>query len=160
MTRSDDPIDRSGTRARFWETVPLRAMTPHEWEALCDGCGKCCLNKLEDEETGEVALTRVACRLLDAETCRCGQYETRRTYVPECIMLTPDTIAEIAYWLPETCAYKLLHEGQTLKDWHPLITGDPNSVHRAGVSVQGWTVPEFEVDDDDLEDHIIREPTG
>ena len=153
-----DPIDRDGLRDRFWERVPLANLAPREWEALCDGCGKCCLNKLEDEETGEVALTRVACRLLDGETCRCGQYDIRKTLVPECIVLTPATISEVAYWLPETCAYKLLHEGQPLFDWHPLISGNPDTVHHAGVSVRGWTVPEFEVDEDDWEDHIIEEP--
>jgi uncharacterized cysteine cluster protein YcgN (CxxCxxCC family) len=156
----DDPIDRKGLRPRFWERLPLTHLTPSEWEALCDGCGKCCLNKLEDEDTGEVALTRVACRLLDGESCRCGQYTIRKTLVPECIVLTPATISKVAYWLPETCAYKLLHEGEALPDWHPLITGDPESVHRAGVSVRGWTVPEFEVDEEEWEDHIIEEPTG
>ncbi|MEO0991025.1 MAG: YcgN family cysteine cluster protein [Pseudomonadota bacterium] len=152
-----DPIDRSGLRPRYWEVVPLKNMTTREWEALCDGCGRCCLNKLEDEETGEVALTRVACRLLDGETCRCAQYDIRRQFVPECISLTPKTIEQHAYWLPETCAYKLLWDGKTLYDWHPLISGTPDSVHRAGVSVQGWTVPEFEIPEDDWEDYIIEE---
>ena len=147
------------TRPRFWETVPLKAMTKDEWEALCDGCGRCCLNKLEDEDTGDVFLTRVACRLLDSESCRCGQYAIRKTLVPECIVLTPKTIAEIAYWLPPTCAYKRLHEGHALPDWHPLITGDPESVHSAGISVRGWTIPEFEVDEEEWEDHIVEEVT-
>lgn len=150
-----DPIQRDDLPPRYWETVPLRAMSNREWEALCDGCGKCCLNKLEDEETGEVVLTRVACRLLDGESCRCGQYEIRKTLVPECIMLTPETIEKHAYWLPETCAYKRLWNGNPLPDWHPLITGDPESVHRAGISVRGWTVPEFEVDEEDWEDYAI-----
>lgn len=153
-----DPIDRDGLRPLFWERVPLQNLAPKEWEALCDGCGKCCLNKLEDEDTGEVALTRVACRLLDGETCRCGQYDIRKTLVPECIVLTPATIADVAYWLPETCAYKLLWEGKPLFDWHPLVSGDPETVHAAGVSVRGWTVPEFEVDEEDWEDHIVEEP--
>ncbi|MGI3167078.1 YcgN family cysteine cluster protein [Pseudooceanicola sp. 200-1SW] len=153
-----DPIDRSGLRDRFWEHVPLKKMTQREWEALCDGCGKCCLNKLEDEETGEVALTRVACRLLDDATCLCSQYPIRHQFVPECISLTARTLDQHLYWMPQTCAYRLLHEGQPLYDWHPLISGDPESVHRAGVSVRGMTVPEFEVDDDDWEDHIIEEP--
>ncbi len=155
-----DPINRADLPPRYWETVPLREMTEHQWEALCDGCGKCCLNKLEDEETGVVVLTRIACRLLDDQTCRCGQYDIRKTLVPECIVLTPKTIAEIAYWLPETCAYNRLHRGKPLPEWHPLITGDPESVHRAGASVQGWTYPEFEIDEDDWEDHIIDEPLG
>ena len=144
-------------RPRFWE-LPLKELTREEWEALCDGCGKCCLNKLEDEDTGEVALTRVACRLLDGTTCRCSKYETRHQYVPECIVLTPKTIPKNLYWLPQTCAYKLRHQGKPLPDWHPLLTGDPESVHRAGVSVQGLTLSEVEVSDEDWEDHIIEEP--
>ncbi len=142
------------TRHRFWER-PLEELNPAEWEALCDGCGKCCLNKLEDPDTGEVAFTRIACRLLDGETCRCSQYENRRTFVPDCVFLTPGTIDDIAYWLPATCAYKLRHEGRSLYRWHPLISGDPESVHRAGESVRGWTVPEFEVPEEEWEDHII-----
>lgn len=133
-------------------------MTTDEWEALCDGCGKCCLNKLEDEDSGEVALTRVACRLLDDSTCRCSQYPIRHQFVPECIVLTPSTLHEHMYWLPQTCAYRLLSEGRPLFEWHPLVTGDPDSVHRAGVSMQHRTVPEFEVSDEDWEDHIIEEP--
>lgn len=144
-------------RPRFWETVPLDRMTPDEWEALCDGCGKCCLNKLEDIDTGEVAFTRVACRLLDGETCRCGNYGLRKTLVPECVVLTPKSIGKVAYWLPETCAYRVLHEGGKLADWHPLVSGDPESVHRAGISVRGWTVPEWEVPEEEWEDHIIEE---
>jgi uncharacterized protein len=142
------------TRHRFWER-PLGELNPAEWEALCDGCGKCCLNKLEDPDTCEVAFTRVACRLLDGETCRCSQYENRRKFVPDCVFLTPGTIDDIAYWLPSTCAYKLRHEGRPLYRWHPLISGDPESVHRAGESVRGWTVPEFEVPEEEWEDHII-----
>ncbi|MEM0950312.1 MAG: YcgN family cysteine cluster protein [Pseudomonadota bacterium] len=145
-------------RKRFWERVPLNGMNRAEWEALCDGCGKCCLNKLEDEDTGEVAFTRVACRLLDDETCRCGQYDIRKTLVPECVVLTPDTLPRAAYFMPVTCAYRRLHEGQPLPSWHPLITGDPGTVHAAGVSVRGRTIPEFEVPEEDWEDHIIEEP--
>jgi uncharacterized protein len=145
-------------RPRFWERYPLTQLNRTEWESVCDGCGKCCLNKLEDEDTGEVALTRIACRLLDNETCRCAQYPIRHQFVPECIVLTPKTLADNMYWLPQTCGYRLLHEGRPLYDWHPLISGDPDSVHRAGVSVQGMTIPEFEVHEDDWEDHIIEEP--
>ncbi|MCA8882392.1 MAG: YcgN family cysteine cluster protein [Rhodobacteraceae bacterium] len=152
---SRDPIQRDGLRPRYWETVPLNKMTPAEWEALCDGCGKCCLNKLEDPDTGEVAFTRVACRLLDGETCRCAQYDIRRQFVPECVFLTPETLPDNAYWMPSTCAYRLLYKGQPLPDWHPLLSGTPESVHAAGQSVRGWTIPEFEVDEDDWEDHII-----
>ena len=142
-------------RPQFWER-PLTSLNPTEWEALCDGCGKCCLNKLEDEDSGQVLFTRVACRLLDGESCRCGQYDIRRQFVPECVVLTPKTLPKIAYWLPQTCAYKLLHEGKPLYDWHPLISGDPESVHAAGQSVRGWTVPEFEVAEEDWEDYAIE----
>ncbi|MEM1389193.1 MAG: YcgN family cysteine cluster protein [Pseudomonadota bacterium] len=145
-------------RDRFWERVPLKAMTPGEWEALCDGCGKCCLNKLEDPETQEIAFTSIACRLLDDETCRCAHYDVRRKIVPECVVLTPRNISEVAYWMPQTCAYRLLYEGKPLYDWHPLNSGDPDSVHRAGQSVQGRTYPEFSVPEEDWEDYIIDEP--
>lgn len=151
------PINREGLRPQFWERVPLKNLAPKEWEALCDGCGKCCLNKLEDADTGEVAFTRIACRLLDDETCTCAHYEARKTLVPECVVLTPRNIGEIAYWMPATCAYRLLYEGKPLFDWHPLVSGDPDSVHRAGVSVRGWTIPEFDVPVEDWEDHIIEE---
>ena len=145
-------------RKNFWEKVPLTKMSRPEWEALCDGCGKCCLNKLEDEDTGQVALTNVACRLLDDQTCQCSQYPIRHNFVPECIVLSPDNMEQNLYWMPETCAYKLLWNGRPLPEWHPLKTGDPESVHKAGVSMRGRTVPEFEVDDDEWEDHIIEEP--
>ena len=145
-------------RDRFWE-LPLRDLTPDEWESLCDGCGKCCLNKLEDEETGEVALTRVACRLFDDTTCRCAQYPIRHQFVPECITLRVTNLDQHMYWMPVTCAYRLLWEGRPLFDWHPLISGTPDTVHEAGVSMRHRTVAEFEIDEDDWEDHIIEEPT-
>jgi uncharacterized cysteine cluster protein YcgN (CxxCxxCC family) len=153
-----DPIERSGLAPRFWERKRLTDMSGPEWEALCDGCGKCCLNKLEDEDTGEVALTRVACRLFDDATCRCAQYQIRHQFVPECIVLRPSNMAKNLYWMPETCAYKLLWQGLPLFDWHPLISGTPETVHTTGVSMRGRTVPEFEIDEDDWEDHIIEEP--
>ncbi|GAA4220091.1 hypothetical protein GGQ68_000638 [Sagittula marina] len=153
-----DPIARPDLAPRFWEKKRLTDLSKDEWEALCDGCGKCCMNKLEDEDTGEVALTRIACRLFDNESCRCAQYPIRHQFVPECIVLSPSNMAKNLYWMPETCAYKLLWNGNPLPKWHPLETGDPDSVHRAGVSMQGMTVPEFDVDDDDWEDHIIDEP--
>ncbi|WP_085785683.1 YcgN family cysteine cluster protein [Ketogulonicigenium robustum] len=150
---SDAPL-----RPRFWEAFPLEKMTPAEWEAVCDGCGKCCLNKIEDEDSGEVFLTNVACRLLDNATCRCTKYPNRHDFVPECIVLTPRTLRKNLYWLPQTCAYRLLHEGNPLYPWHHLISGDANAVHKAGVSAAGMTVSELSVDDDDWEDHIIEEP--
>jgi uncharacterized cysteine cluster protein YcgN (CxxCxxCC family) len=152
-----DPIDRSGLADRFWERKKLDQMSQKEWESICDGCGKCCLNKLEDDD-GTVAMTRIACRLLDNESCLCSQYPIRHQFVPECIVLTPKTIKDNLYWLPQTCGYRLIYEGRSLYDWHPLISGDPNSVHAAGVTLQGQTIPEFEVDEDDWEDHIIEEP--
>ncbi|MCK0167581.1 YcgN family cysteine cluster protein [Jannaschia sp. S6380] len=154
-----DPIDRDGLRDRFWERG-LADLTPKEWEALCDGCGKCCLNKLEDEETGEVALTRVACRLFDDGTCRCGRYETRLSFVPECVVLTPATLPDAAYFMPETCAYRRLHEGRRLPHWHPLLTGDPMSPHDAGASLMDETVNEVTIAEDDWEAFLIDEPTG
>ncbi len=151
--------DRTGLRHRYWERIPMDEMTPREWEALCDGCGKCCLNKLEDEDTGEVELTRIACRLFNDTTCRCRHYETRHDYVPECIQLSPKTIDSHMYWLPQTCAYRLVWEGRDLYDWHPLISGDETSVARAGVSVRDMTISEEDVpNEDDWDDHIIEEP--
>jgi hypothetical protein len=146
-------------RPKFWETVPLTRLNRAEWEALCDGCGKCCMNKLEDEDTGEVVLTRVACRLFDDTTCQCAQYPIRHQFVPECIVLKPTNMDANLYWMPETCAYKLRWQGKPLYDWHPLISGRADSVHDAGVSMQSRTVPEFEIPEEDWEDHIIEEPT-
>ncbi|MDD8022595.1 MAG: YcgN family cysteine cluster protein [Paracoccaceae bacterium] len=146
----------STLRPQFW-TLPLTSLTTPEWEALCDGCGKCCLNKLEYEDTGEVEFTRVACRLLDGETCRCAQYEIRHQFVPECVRLTPKNITEIAYWMPATCAYRLRFDGKPLEPWHYLISGDPETVHSSGNSVRGWTVPEFEVPEEEWDNYIIED---
>lgn len=143
-------------RPNFWEIHPLADLSTEEWEALCDGCGKCCLTKLEDADTARVEYTNVACRLFDNDTCRCAQYEIRKTLVPSCVIITPDSIASAAYWMPTTCAYRRLHEGKPLPDWHPLITGDPASVHAAGMSMIGRTVPEYDVEEDDLEDYVIE----
>ncbi len=142
-------------RHRFWETVPLEDLTHDEWEALCDGCGKCCLLKLEDWDTAEVEYTNVACRLLDCQTCRCGDYSNRKSVVPDCVVITPERLPDIHYWLPQTCAYRLLANGQPLADWHPLLSGDPKSVHQAGISLAGRMVSEDSIDEDDLEDYII-----
>ncbi|WP_293443358.1 YcgN family cysteine cluster protein [Planktotalea sp.] len=155
---SDDLIAAKGLSKRFWERKTMAQMSQDEWEALCDGCGKCCLNKLEDEDSGEVVLTNIACRLLDDSTCLCAQYDIRHQFIPECIVLTASNIPEHLYWMPQTCAYRLVHEGRPLKDWHPLISGHANSVHAAGVSVKDKTVPEFEIDEDDWEEHVIEEP--
>ena len=125
----------------FWRTKSLDQMTAGEWESLCDGCGLCCLIRFEDEETGEVIPTRVACKLLDQHLCQCKDYVNRKAHVPDCIKLTPWNIEALA-WMPPSCAYRRLHEGRDLPDWHPLITGDPDSVHKAGVSIRDQTVSE------------------
>ena len=136
----------------FWEK-PLGELTRQEWEALCDGCGKCCLHKLEDADTGEVHATNVACKLLDLHSARCTNYRGRLAFVPDCVRLSSTSVAKLA-WLPSTCAYRLRAEGRPLYDWHPLISGDPESVHRAGISIRGWTVPEGEAGDD-LEMYVV-----
>lgn len=143
-------------RPRFWE-LPLKALTREEWEALCDGCGKCCLNKLEYEDTGALAFTCVGCKLLDTHSARCMSYANRHDYVPNCVVLTPRKIPQIRHWLPRTCAYRLRHEGKPLPDWHPLITGDAESVHAAGMSVRGWAVSETEIPEEDWEDYVIED---
>ncbi|MEL6679232.1 MAG: YcgN family cysteine cluster protein [Pseudomonadota bacterium] len=148
-----DPLHISD---RFWERVALADMTHAEWEALCDGCGKCCVLKLEDEDTGDVHYTDVACRLFDPDTCRCGQYAMRKQLVPGCVVITPDNIWQVKDWMPRTCAYRLLAEHAPLPGWHPLVTGRRESVAEAGHSMAGRTVPESDVDEDDLEDHIVE----
>lgn len=139
----------------FWRERRLEELSRKEWESLCDGCARCCLLKLEDEETAEVAYTRVACRLLDSHSCRCTDYRRRLRRVPGCLRLTPESLPRAARWLPDTCAYRLLWEGRDLPEWHPLVTGDPESVHRAGISVRGRTVCETQVPEDEEEDHVI-----
>jgi hypothetical protein len=141
----------------FWRTKTLTEMTSSEWESLCDGCGQCCVIRLEDEDTGEITPTRVSCRLFDSGTCRCSDYVHRRRTVPDCIKLTPGNIAELP-WMPPSCAYRRLHEGKDLPAWHPLVTGDPESVHRAGVSVRGQTINEATLaDPDDAIDFLAPE---
>jgi len=125
----------------FWETKTLREMTPTEWESLCDGCGLCCLVRFEDEDTGEVIPTSVHCRLFDSGLCRCTDYANRKQHVPDCLKLTPGNIEDLL-WMPPSCAYRRLHEGKTLPAWHPLVTGDPESTHKAGVSIRGQTINE------------------
>ncbi len=139
----------------FWITKPLDRMTAAEWESLCDGCGRCCLHKLRDDDTQELSFTNVSCRLLDGETCRCKQYETRQAKVPDCVSLTPGALDEID-WLPPTCAYRRLAEGKGLAWWHPLVSGDPDSVHAAGISVRGRAVNERRAGP--LEHHVVDWP--
>ena len=126
----------------FWRDKTLEQMTPEEWESLCDGCGRCCVIRFEEEETGEVIPTRVHCKLFDPQACPCSDYAGRKAHVPDCIKLTPWNI-EALQWMPKSCAYRRLHEGRGLADWHPLVSGDPESVHRAGVSVRGQTISEL-----------------
>jgi uncharacterized cysteine cluster protein YcgN (CxxCxxCC family) len=132
-------------RKPFWETKALDQMNPVEWESLCDGCGLCCLIRFEDEETGEIIPTRVACQLFDSVKCRCSDYANRKATVPDCIKLTPGNIDELL-WMPKSCAYRRLHEGRGLAWWHPLVSGDPETVHTAGVSIRGQTVSEATFD--------------
>ncbi len=143
------------TEAPFWKRKSLSEMTPGEWESLCDGCAKCCLHKLEDADTGAVSYTDVACRLLDTESCRCTDYARRRSLVSDCVVLTPGNVERLR-WMPSTCAYRRLAEGKDLAPWHPLVSGDPESVHEAGVSVRGRVVGEKRAGD--LEEHIVLWP--
>lgn len=139
----------------FWKTTKLQDMTSEQWESLCDGCGRCCLHKLRDEDTDALSFTNVSCRLLDTATCRCSKYETRRDWVPDCVSLTPESLREID-WLPPSCGYRRVAEGKDLAAWHPLVSGDPDSVHRAGVSVRGRAVDERRAGL--LEHHIVEWP--
>jgi uncharacterized protein len=142
----------------FWRTKTLAEMSRAEWESLCDGCGKCCLIKLQDQDSDRVDYTDVACRLLDTGTCRCRDYSNRHRRVPDCVRLGADRLDEVIGWMPSTCAYRLVAEGRDLPDWHPLVSGDPDSVHRAGVSVRGRVVREPGLSDDDLVAHIVDWP--
>lgn len=139
----------------FWKRKALHEMTGPEWESLCDGCGKCCLNKLEHEVTGEILYTNVSCRLLDLETCRCTSYEDRQRFVPDCRRLTPQNVGQIP-WLPKSCAYRRLAEGKGLDWWHPLVSGTTDTVLEAGISVFGRIVSERDVED--LEDYVVDWP--
>ena len=139
----------------FWETKALAELDESEWEALCDGCGLCCLAKIEDSDDGEISFTRVACRLLDTERCSCKDYDKRIEKVPDCLLLSADNIDSIA-WLPSTCAYRLRNEGKPLYEWHPLISGSSETVHSAGVSVRGRVISEQFVHPDGLEEHIVH----
>ncbi len=136
-------LDRSGRWGQtggmsdvFWKSTPLEAMSRPEWESLCDGCGKCCLSKLEDEDTGEIYFTTVSCRLFDQASCNCSDYPNRLALVSDCVGLTPDNVRTIS-WLPGTCAYRLVAEGHDLYWWHHLVSGSRETVHAAGISVRG-----------------------
>jgi len=157
-TKTSKPKRKHGTRGDlpFWETKSLEAMSHQEWESLCDGCGRCCLLKVEDEDTGDIYLTRLGCKLLDTNSCHCRDYPNRKKKVRDCISLTPDAIENMP-WLPSTCAYRTLHEGRSLEWWHPLVSGDPETVHEAGISVRGWSRSEKGVKPDAIARYIIGE---
>ena len=146
-----------GADRPFWETKFLGQMSREEWESLCDGCGKCCLVKLMDPDTEHLAYTEVSCKLLDIGTCRCTDYPNRKARVPDCVILTPDVVDHLN-WMPSTCAYKLVHDGDPLPWWHPLVSGDPDMVHKAGISVRNRVTCETEVCDEDLPDYITDWP--
>ena len=141
----------------FWKTKTLTEMTPQEWESLCDGCGRCCLVKLEDEDTGKIHFTNLACKLLDRRTCRCSDYAHRSARVPDCVRLTPENVGKLN-WLPDTCAYRRLAKGQPLSWWHPLVSGSKGTVAEAGISVSGQVRSEEGVAEADLEDHLWKLP--
>jgi uncharacterized protein len=151
-------IDLNQEELPFWRRKTLEAMRVDEWESLCDGCGRCCLVKLEDEDTGEIHYTDVGCTLLDDKACRCRDYANRQAKVADCVRLTPDAVRSLS-WLPETCAYRLVAEGRDLYWWHPLVSGDPGTVHAAGVSVRGRVAgPEEDFSVQDLLDRITDWP--
>lgn len=144
----------------FWKTKPLKQMSAKEWESLCDGCGKCCLAKLEDADTGEIHWTSIGCRLFDEGTCRCNDYENRRAKVDDCVQLTPDNVSKIA-WLPQTCAYRLLAEGRDLYWWHPLVSGNSETVYEAGISMRSRLTglePDMDGEEDYLAHMLEEEP--
>ncbi len=141
--------------AVFWQEKSLSEMSVNEWESLCDGCARCCLHKLEDDDSGEVHYTSVVCRYLDQPRCRCTCYEDRNSLVPECVRLTPETAGSFK-WLPNTCAYRLISEGKSLEWWHPLVSGRQETVEEAGISIKGKCVSEAHVHPDSFEEQIIR----
>jgi len=138
----------------FWRQKSLDQMNEAEWEALCDGCGQCCLLKLEDEDTGKLYLTRLACRLLDVGNCRCTDYDNRHSRVPDCLAISPANVSQID-WLPDTCAYRLIANGHDLAWWHPLVSGCASTVHQAGVSVRHMAISETKIAEDDYLKFIV-----
>lgn len=140
----------------FWRRLSLEQLTREQWESLCDGCGKCCLHKLQDDEDDTVYYTDVACRYLEPDTACCSDYGNRLRNVPECLNLTPSVLAESYWWLPASCAYRRLSEGKPLPVWHPLLTGDPRSVARAGHSVRGRVVSESQVEEDMWQERVVQ----
>lgn len=138
----------------FWEEKSLDEMTREEWELLCDGCGKCCLHKIDDMVSGNILYTRVACQFLDLKTCRCRHYARRSELISDCVDLTPDGVRQLS-WLPKSCAYRRIHEGRGLAWWHPLVSGQRRTVRSAGASVCDWAVPEKNIHLNELEAYVI-----
>lgn len=153
---NDPGVWSTGEVRPFWETKRLDQMSPEEWDSLCDGCAQCCLVKLEDEDTASIYLTRLSCSLLDTESCRCKDYENRFAKMPDCLKIDLKKVRSLK-WLPESCAYRRLDEGRGLAWWHPLISGDPATVHQAGVSVRGWVESEEGIPEQEIARYIIGE---
>ncbi|NOZ52392.1 MAG: YcgN family cysteine cluster protein [Gammaproteobacteria bacterium] len=141
----------------FWQSKSLSEMSVKEWELLCDHCGRCCLQKLEDEDTGEIHYTNVVCDLLRQEDCRCTDYQNRASLVPDCVVLTPE-ILDTLHWMPSTCAYRLLWEGKPLPEWHPLVTGEEQTVHFAGISIRGRVYRHSEIKGEELQHYLVDWP--
>lgn len=150
-----EPPSRPKNVDCFWIDKPLNQLSQLEWESLCDGCAQCCLHKLENDKTGDIHCTALACQLLDIDSCQCLEYSNRRTYVPACISLTVEDIPKMT-WLPDSCAYRLLYEGKLLPEWHPLVSGRRESVHEMGVSVRGFALPETAVPEDQWQTYVIH----
>jgi uncharacterized cysteine cluster protein YcgN (CxxCxxCC family) len=148
-------VDKPNIQNNFWQEKSLEQMSPEEWELLCDGCGKCCLHKLEDENTNEIAYTRVICRYFDESTCRCQVYSTRRSKVPDCVILKPGNLKDLP-WMPSSCAYRLLYEGKSLPDWHPLQAGSRKAIEESGNTVSGKVISEEFVHEDGYDEHVIH----
>ena len=147
-------FDHRSVHKPFWKILSLDQMSREQWESLCDGCGRCCLQKFQDPKTGKVTYTWVSCYLLDTQACCCTAYDQRTTLVPDCLVLTAGKIPRLR-WLPRTCAYRRLHEGKDLAAWHPLVSGDPDSVHRAGISVRDKAISEVYVHPEDVDFYAI-----
>ena len=138
---------------QFWKELSFKEMSKAQWESLCDRCGRCCLHKLEDEDTDELVFTNIVCRMYDMKKCQCSDYKNRKKHVPECVKLSPDFVP--VAWLPSTCAYRLLEEGKDLPEWHPLVAGDRKKFIASGMSLKGKILPEDFIDEEDFEEHII-----
>jgi uncharacterized protein len=153
---STGSVSAGATDVPFWQRKTLDEMSPTEWESLCDGCGRCCLLKLEDEDTAEIHLTRLSCKLLDVGNCRCKDYPKRHEQVPDCVAINPAKVRELS-WLPATCGYRLIGAGEPLQWWHPLVSGSADTVHQAGISVRGWALSETRVKAEHIQRYIIRD---